>query len=93
VDLTVNRDTGQPATATFSGIPQAESKIRITNGDPGLTNLRIVVNGWQFQVAGLKAGEVRDLDVAGAMMAGKDNTITFTGLGKPGDGASVVVHD
>ena len=93
VDLTVGRDPGKPATATFTGIPQAESKIMITNGTPGLTNLMITVNGWQFQVAGLKAGEVRELDVAWAMMAGDDNTITFTGLGKPGDSAWVLVHD
>jgi len=92
VDLTVNRETGQPATATVTGIPRAESKIVITNGDPGLTNLRIEINGWQFQVAGLKAGEVRELDVA-AMMAGDDNTISFTGLGKPGDSAWVLIHD
>ena len=93
VDLTVGRDPGKPATATFTGIPQAESKIAITNGAPGLTNLRITVNGWPFQVAGLKAGEVRELDVAWAMMAGDDNTIAFTGLGKPTDSAWILVHD
>jgi hypothetical protein len=93
VDLTVGRDTGKPTTATVTGVPQAESKITITNGTPGLTNLRITVNGRQFQAAGLKAGEVRELDVAWAMMAGDDNTISFMGLGKPTDSAWILVHD
>ena len=74
-------------------IPRAENMITIANGTPGLTNLRITVNGTEFQVDGLKGGEVRELDVASAMLPGDNNTIAFTGLGKPEGAAWVLVHD
>jgi hypothetical protein len=93
IGLSVRRATGKPTTVTLTGIPRAENMITIANGTPGLTNLRITVNGTEFQVDGLKGGEVRELDVASAMLPGDNNTIAFTGLGKPEGAAWVLVHD
>jgi hypothetical protein len=93
IGLSVRRATGKPTTVTLTGIPRAENMITIANGTPGLTNLRITVNGTEFQVDGLKGGEVRELDGASAMLPGDNNTIAFTGLGKPEGAAWVLVHD
>ncbi len=62
----------------------------ITNSG-GLKNLRITVNQQRFQVAGLKHGEIRAIDVSSAMMEGRNNTIVLTALGKPGTSAEVKI--
>jgi len=87
------RETGKPVSHTFNGIPQVESKINVKNGDPGIKNLEIVVNGNKHNVAGLKDNEVRFLDVADDMVEGDDNTITLTAKGKPGGSVTVVISD
>lgn len=63
------------------------------NGNPGLTNLRVEVNGTVLQVAGLKTGEHRALDVSTAMSNVTNNTVVVTPTGKPGSSAWVMVHD
>jgi hypothetical protein len=92
VDLQIDRNTGKPVSQTLTGIPQAESKITIYNGNSGLTTLYIEVNGTQFMVAGLRNNEVRDIDVSAAMVEG-DNTITVEARGRPGGSATILVHD
>ncbi|MEN8218148.1 MAG: choice-of-anchor L domain-containing protein [Pseudomonadota bacterium] len=49
------RETGKPVTHAFTDIPEAESNITVKNGEPGLKNLEIIVNGDQYDVAGLQA--------------------------------------
>ena len=92
IELVV-REAGKPAVQTVRGIPQAEHKVTITNGDPGLTSLEISVNGKRFNVAAMKSGAESSLDIASAMKPGNDNTITLTGRGKPGADALVVISD
>jgi 6-phosphogluconolactonase (cycloisomerase 2 family) len=92
VDLSLDRQTGKPVTETLTGIPQQEDQVTIFNGSPGINNIRIEVNGKKFQVAGLKDGEVKTIDVTSAMKPGS-NTFSFTALGKPGASATVLIHD
>ncbi len=76
----------------FYDIPFADSTVLITNSG-GLKNLRITVNGQRFQVAGLKHGDIRAIDVSSAMMEGSNNTIVLTALGKPGTSAEVEISN
>jgi len=92
VCLTLNRRTGQPKPETLTDIPASLSKATITDGAPGLTNLRIAVNGVEFEAGGLHSGEVRTIDLASAMQPGS-NTVVLTALGKPGGKADVCVHE
>lgn len=87
------RESGKPVTETFTGVPQAESKVTINNGNPGVKNLELNVNGTTFKVTGLKDDAIVNLDISSAMRAGNDNTITVTAHGKPGASAFVVISD
>lgn len=89
--VTVIRHKGRPVTETFS-VSKDMNAITVMNGTTGLKNLRIEVNGRKFQVAGLKDGEKRTLDISSAMIE-KDNAITLTALGKPGTKATVKIWD
>ena len=89
----IERTTGKPSAVTLTGIPQAEHWLTVSNGDPGITNLTVLVNGKHFQVAGLAPGEVREIDFASAMLPGNENTIELTALGRPGGEAALLVHD
>ena len=93
VTTTIVRDRGRPETLTFSGLPQAESKIRVQNGSPGLKNLDITVNEQTFKLRGLRDDEVATLDVSSAMRSGDSNTITVTAHGKPGGSALLLISD
>jgi hypothetical protein len=87
------REEGKPESQTYGGLPQAESKVTIANGNPGVRNLELNVNGTVFKVNGLKDGATTNVDVSSAMHAGNDNTITVTARGKPGASAFVVISD
>lgn len=91
VTLLVRRD-GRPLRVVLTDIPQAESKIELMNGDPGLSKVLITVNKKQFALRRLQNGERRTLDVARAMRA-RGNTITFRPRGRPGASAIAIVHD
>jgi hypothetical protein len=90
---TVRSSSGQPAGQTFSGLLQAESKVTIVNGDPGMTKVTIEANGVKFRELSLEPGQVVHVDVASAMNAGSDNTITITARGKKGASADVIIAD
>lgn len=89
----VSRETGKPQSQTFGGIPPAEHFVTVLNGTPGLKHLEVNVNGRSFRLQNLAPGEQRKLDVAAAMLVGKDSTITLTPHGKPGGSATVLIHD
>lgn len=91
--LEIDRAAGKPSTVTLTEIPEAEHSLTVSNGDPGITNLTVVVNGKRFQVAGLATGEVREIDFASAMLPGNVNTIELIALGRPGGEAALLVHD
>lgn len=89
----VIRENGKPVTQAFNDIPQAESKVQILNGSPGLKSLLVTVNGVRYRVDGLKDGEQRTIDVAASMRPGNQNSVTLTAHGKPGGSAMVIIHD
>ncbi len=89
----VIREEGKPVTQTFAGLPQAESKVKIVNGEPGLTKLNITVNGKKFKERDLQNNEAYTLDVSSAMAPGNNNTITLEARGKPGGSALIVISD
>ncbi len=77
----------------LTGLPQAEHVISLTNGKPGLTSLKIAVNGHHYTLARLKNNQRRHLDIAQAMRPGTHNTITLTGTGKRGATGDILITD
>ncbi|MFN2472197.1 MAG: hypothetical protein ABR583_14660 [Gaiellaceae bacterium] len=93
VITTVRRSVSKRGVQTYRGLPAVEHKVMITNGRPGLRRLDVTVNGRQFKVRGLKAGETRRISVASAMKRGSRNVIQLRGYGGRGANATVVIHD
>jgi hypothetical protein len=91
VVVQLERARGKPVATTVELAP-GERWVDVQNDDPGLTHLRLTVNGQHFQVSGLKDGETRTLDI-GAALRPSGNTATLEARGKPGGRASVVLHD
>jgi hypothetical protein len=87
------REPGKPATETLADLAQAEGKVSLFNGSPGVTTLRIEVNGRNFLAAGLKDGERRTVDISSALQPGNGNAVRLTAQGKPGGTIEVVIHD
>jgi hypothetical protein len=90
---TTIRSSGAPETQRYVGLAQNESMVEITNGNPGVKNLDLVVNGKTFNVTGLGDGRSTTLDVSSAMLAGSDNTLSVTARGKPGAAATIVIAE
>lgn len=84
------REEGKPQTDTYAGIDKSESEMAISNGTPGVNQLKIDVNGKTFNVNNLQDGQRNTLDIGPALVAG-NNTITVTSLGKPGGNAVLMV--
>jgi hypothetical protein len=87
------RPTGKPVSGRFGNLPEAESKVTISNGSPGLRNLIVRVNGEIFRLNNLRDGETRTIDAASAMLPDATNIIALTSRGKPGAQATVMIHD
>jgi serine protease len=87
------RQDGKPVSDTLSGIPQEESKVTIRNGNPGVSQLDINVNGTTFRVSGLRNNQEKTIDVASAMVKGDDNTFILTSYGRPGSSATILIHE
>jgi hypothetical protein len=87
----VIRENGKPADQIFTGLPDFERKVTVSNGTPGVKTINIVVNGITFKLTGLEAGEVRTLDVASAMLPGNDNVISLSAHGGGGAGSALVM--
>jgi hypothetical protein len=77
----------------FGGLPQAESKVTVTNGSRGASVITLDVNGTAFRLTGMADGETRTVDVAAAMTAGSANVISATLLGAPGASAMLMIAD
>jgi probable HAF family extracellular repeat protein len=83
--------SGGPVAAPLSDVPSGEHVLTVTNGSPGLNELRILVN--QTTVAlPLKEGEARSLNLR-AWMTFTSNSISFKGDGAANASASVVLRD
>jgi hypothetical protein len=87
------RVTGAPASDSYTNLSESEDTVRIDNGNPGVKNIDMVVNGEQFKIAGLKDGERRIVKITSAMLEGGHNVVTLTSYGKPGGSAAVLIWD
>jgi hypothetical protein len=84
------REAGAPERTSISGTADGDEVI-VINGEPGLKNLDIVVNGQNFRVAGLGDGEMTVIDVSSVVEYGSYATYELTAAGKPGTSATVVI--
>jgi hypothetical protein len=84
------RETGKPVSTSISGTADGDEVI-VINGEPGLKNLEIVVNGQKFSVTSLGDGEMTVIDVSSVVQYGSYATYELTAAGKPGASAQVVI--
>ena len=91
--LTLPREEHWMAMKVVAAVPEAESKIAVTNGTPGLDALSVVVNGRRFRVSGLRDGEEMTVDVASAMRPGNTNEFVLRASGKRGSSAGILIWD
>lgn len=91
------RSGGSPVPFAIKNIAVGEGVITIqngVNGTPGLKNLRIQVNTGiipgHIEVAGLKDGEVRVVNITSLLPTTGDATVQITPLGKPGGSATFI---
>ena len=96
--LDTSRETGPPQSVIHKSVLSAERVATVINGSPGLTNLRLEVNGVQFQVAGLKDGEQRRIDISSGLyppytLDNSGNTVIATPVGKPGGSAIIMLSN
>lgn len=89
----VVRENGQPERHTYTDIPPEEHLVTVYNGDPGLRNLAVEVNGRRFEMAGLRPREERTIDVASAITPRVRSTFTLIARGQPGGSALVLIAD
>jgi hypothetical protein len=77
---------------TFSNLSSTDHIIEITNGNPGLQFLAVVVNNIPFIEWNLTNGQAMTVDVSSAMQSGNNNTIVLAGIGfSQGATAQVVI--
>ncbi len=99
--IDASRQTGPPAQqqdAIHKSVLSAERTLTVMNGSPGLKNLRIEVNGVKFEIAGLKDGEQRNIDISSGLyppytLANSGNSVIVTPLGAPGGSAMIVLSN
>lgn len=89
VTTAVVRTTGKPVSQAVTGIAKTDHKVTVTAGSDGVTNLTITVNGKDFKLHGMAAGQTATLDIAAALREGA-NTVSITATGKPGTSAVVI---
>ena len=92
--LETERQKGAPASHGLRNISREEGIVTILNGTPGIKNMTINVNSGlvpaHIQVAGLRDGEVRVVDIRASLPTSGSTTVDITPLGKPGGSAMVV---
>jgi hypothetical protein len=92
VNQTVLRDSAKPDQVSLT-VPGDDHLLHVANGTPGITGIKVLVNGNLFDtLGGLKDGEIRVIDLAAAMKPG-NNVITLESIGKPNGTAEIVIHD
>jgi hypothetical protein len=89
----VQRSTKTDPQANRVRVSQAENKIQIMNGAPGLRTVTALVNGTTFKVTGLRNDEVRTIDISSAMRPGNKNVIFIKGHGPQNASATAVISD
>ncbi len=83
-------NTGTSVTQTFTGIGSNEGQVTVSNAPFGLTRLVIAVNGRKHAVLPLSPAQTKIVNLTPVLMAA-ENTIAFTGYGKPGASAEIVM--
>jgi hypothetical protein len=91
-DFTISLENGGE-THVFRAISNTEHYIRITNGSPGVRDLKFMVNGTPFEVRGMVDHETRYLDIGTAMRSNAQDRIVLHADGVPGDAATVLIGD
>jgi len=82
-----------PLWQTYSGVPSTEHYVTVSNGTPGLPSVKLLVNGWTYDLDTLAAGQVVVVDVGASMNAGAGNTILVFASGAQGASAGIQVSD
>ncbi len=91
VDLV--KRAGRPVSQTLTGVDSALRRVTITNGEPGLAAVDLVVNGRKFKMTRLAANEERAMDISSAMLEGRDNVVEITAYGSRRARARVVISE
>jgi hypothetical protein len=91
--VTVGQGPGERAVQVLHHLVKTESHVTLTNNTPGVDRVRLVVNGHRFELANLRDGETRTLDVSSAMRTGTSNTLVVVAHGRRGSSAVVLVSD
>jgi uncharacterized repeat protein (TIGR03803 family) len=89
---TLRITTGSMVTQSLAGIPKSEHLVEVADGTPGLSQLKISVNGKLFKTLSLLPGGTAQADLSAAMTL-DENTLTFSGEGKLGSFANILVSD
>ncbi len=95
IETEVVRNNGR-AWQRFTGVPDAEHKIYVRNGNPGLRAMKIRVNGRRYTINNMRSGGEYFLDVSKPMMrrpGDRNNTIVLKGMGKRNTSANVLITD
>lgn len=94
--VSTTREPGKPIPFLVKNVLPTEDVITIINGingSPGLKNVRVEVNNGvnvgHIEVAGLKDGEVRIVNIA-SLLPASGCAVTITPLGKPGGTAMFI---
>lgn len=92
IHLILVRETGKPVMEINTDVPRAEDKVTIRNGNPGISNLDILVNGVRYKVTGLKSGQETTVDISAAMRDG-NNIVNLEARGRKGSWAEIIIWD
>ncbi len=89
----VTRAEGKPEAQTVTGVDGSEHVLTLYNGNPGIHDLDVQVNGKKFHLDKPHDGATQSLDLGSAMHPGNGNTITLTAKGHPGGSANFMIWD
>jgi hypothetical protein len=82
-----------PLSRTFTGIPQAERYVTLQNGDPGLTQATLSVNGRVVSHDSLSDEQTVSLDIARWLRPGARNVVRIAARGPKGATAVLTIGD
>ena len=86
--------TGRPVSKTFRGLPQADDRLRLTNGRPGVKKVAVWVNGRLFRVVSLRSGQTQEMSLTRVMRAsGNVVSVRAYGTARTRGAGTVLIHD
>ena len=78
---------------TYSGVPSAEHYVALANGTPGLRSVKLLVNGWTYNLGTLADGQAVVVNIGASMNPGASNTILVMASGSQGATANILIAD